>query len=249
MKRLKECGDRGTKKPLAVVDTNIILDTHAVHDWLATYRSRELVMGEAALTEHYVQYRTKRARESMLLAIYLDKVRAVTCSLHNEGIDIMTRCVPPRSVGGPSETVYFTEFSVWFVFETLLPNWTRATFNVHGGQRGSQADLVLIQHAKKHGLPLITNEGNLPGGIVDDGMRKKAKAAGVRPLAPSEFYGNKINEVEEVDRFLERFRAEAPKYLRDRRRRFGDLDHGGEQMAFMYRYYLFIFQRLTTLGL
>jgi hypothetical protein len=80
-------------------------------------------------------------------------------------------------------------------------------------------------------------------------MRKKAKAAGVRPLAPSEFYGNKINEIEEVDRFLERFRAEAPKYLRDRRRRFGHLDHGGEQMAFMYRYYLFIFQRLTTLGL
>lgn len=249
MKGLKECGAKGTKRPVAVVDTNIILDTHAAHDWLATYRSRELVMGGAALDEHHVAYRTKRARESMLLAIYLDKLRAVTCSLHNEGLDIMTKRVPPRNVGGPSEVVFFTEFTVWFVFERVLPNWNRATFNLRGGQRGNQADLVLIEHAKKHRLPLLTNEGNLPGGIVDVGIRKKAKAAGVRPMAPSEFYDTKIDEAAEVDRFFERFRAEAPRYLRERQRRFGDADGGEAQMAFMHRFYLFIFGRLTTLGM
>ena len=75
-------------------------------------------------------------------------------------------------------------------------------------------------------------------------MRKLAKDAGVEVFTPREFYVNKIDETEEIEVFLRRFREGAERYLEARR---GDLgpDKGYEVVSLMDGYYRHILRGET----
>jgi hypothetical protein len=203
---------------LAVLDTNVFIDIHSCHDLKGTFDRLHSSLGDAAIDEPVVEYRLRRARESLLLAMYLNKISATTYSLHNEAVELLMLKAPP-SPGGHAMESDFTTVFVHFVKDYVLPDWSPTMPTEPGSEASNEADRALVAYAKDNGLPLITNEGNTPDGIIDEKMRKLARDAGVAVFAPFEFYDGKINETEEVDAFLARFRHEAPRYLSARNER------------------------------
>jgi len=101
-----------------------------------------------------------------------------------------------------------------------------------GTASGNDADRLLVEIAKEHGLPLITNEGYSMNGIVDEKLRKRAQDAGVQVFTPREFCQGKLDETEEISAFLQRFREQAVRYLEARQRELGP-DKGYEVISLM----------------
>jgi hypothetical protein len=93
-----------------------------------------------------------------------------------------------------------------------------------------------VGFAKEHALPLVTNEGVTQSGIAEEKMRKRARNAGVSVFSPREFYLGKIDEEEEIEAFLTRFRAQVPRYLEARKRELGE-DNVAEVLLWIYGYY------------
>ena len=133
----------------------------------------------------------------------------------------------------------FTNTFLHFVKDYVLPNWNPTMPTEPGTESGNDADRALIEHARVHGVPLITNEGYTPAGIVDDGMRRRARDAGVHVFAPIELYRGRINEAEEIEAFLRRFREQVPRYLEARRREIGE-DNFHRVLEWVYGYYRLI---------
>jgi hypothetical protein len=221
-----------TASPIAVLDTNVFLDVHSCHDLTETYAK----LGPAAINDLSVVYRRARARESLLVAIYFNKIKATTFGLHFEMIELLTGRAPPTPVRGVSFEAEFASVFTWFVKDHVLPDWTPAVPTEPGNERGNGADRVLIATAKEHNVPLITNEGYGQTGIVDEKMRKLAKDSGVRVFAPREFYRGKIDEAVEIARFLQRFDERAPLYLDAHWRKHGH-DKSGELLGIVNGYY------------
>jgi hypothetical protein len=227
----------------AILDTNVFLDIYSCHDVTGTYDNLYLKLGVAALDEQQVVYRRARARESLLLAMFFNKTRATTFGLHNEAIELLVRCAPPsKAGGGPGGALEscYTSFFVHFVRDYVLPDWNHTMPTEPGDAASNAADRLLVETAKLSGLPLITNEGYTPAGIVNERMRKLALDDGVLTFTPREFYQGKIDEAEEAGGFLRRFREQAPGYLEARRNELGP-DKGHEVMSFMDGYFRHIF--------
>lgn len=239
---VQECGDPGTPTPVAVVDTNVIIDTYSYHDFIAALQPRSIVMGEASLDDPYVRYRKQRARDAVVLVMHLSRTKAVTCSYHQEGEQQMLKVVPPRSKGGITEDVVFTEFAVWFIYDRVLDGWMPATFGVRTALKGNKADAFIAAHAKRHGVPLITNEGFRDDmTIVDEGLRLVAKRQGVDVFTPGEYLRHRsVNQSEAIDEFFQSFGDLAPKYLEERKRRYGRQDKGQHVMDHILRYYRYV---------
>jgi hypothetical protein len=108
-----------------------------------------------------------------------------------------------------------------------------------GNEAKNDADKAYIDFAKAHGVPLITNEGYGPSGIVDEKMRKLAKDAGVAVFAPREFCAHKIDEAAEIEGFLRRFKEQAPAYMAAREKELGE-DDISKLLTFIYGYYRMI---------
>jgi len=70
-------------RPVAVVDTNVLLDLHSMHDFRQV---EELVQlhGDAAFDHAKTTYRLARARDALLLGMHLSKNNLTTWSLHSE---------------------------------------------------------------------------------------------------------------------------------------------------------------------
>ncbi len=224
---------------LAVLDTNVFLDIHSCHDLVGTLNARHMEVGDTAVDERVVTYRLARARESVLLAIYLNKIGATTYSLHSEPVEILVRSAPPAPGGTTMESDFTTVF-IHFVKDFILPAWNSTMPTEPDSQAKNEADAALIRYAKENALPLITNEGYTQRGLVDEKMRKLAKDAGVAVYAPREFYAGKINEADEVESFLQRFRDQAPRYLDTRRRLHGRDDQMGKVLGWIIGYYRMI---------
>jgi predicted nucleic acid-binding protein len=236
------CGDPDTPTPVAVVDTNIIVETYSDKDMISAISQRRLVMGSAARDERFVLYRKKRVRDSVIMSMHLAYTAATTCSYHEEPVAMMRRIVPPRDVGGLTERLVFTELAVWFVFDRILSGWTRGTFAKGVFVKGNAADALIVAHAKRHGLPLITNEGYRPDGcIVDEGMREVAVSEGVSVYTPGQF--NALQGVDEslmAALFLNAFEEKLDTYAAERRREYGPEDAGGKSLEGILMYYRYI---------
>jgi len=220
----------------AILDTNVVLDIQSIHDMTAAYER----LGTADLDAPHLVYRRARARESLLLGMYLHTAKATTLSLHSEFIALLTRVAPPTAKGGVSLGVEFTTTFSWFVKDYLLPDWNMNIPTEPGGERGNAADAALVALARQASVPLITNEGYTAAGIVDEKLRKRAKEAGVEVFAPREFYDGKMDETAETEAFLERWASEAPRYLEQHRNEFGR-DKSDELLAIicgLYRHVL-----------
>jgi hypothetical protein len=195
---------------LAVVDTNVILDTHSIHDVMGAY-DRE----HADLDAPDLVFRRARARESLLAMVYLNKIKARTFSLHSELLEQLTKYAPPEATPGTQFESDFTRMFIWFVKDYVLPDWDSRLPREPGGERANGADAALIDAAKELGVPLITNEGFNKDGYGEGKIGKSAAAAGVTWYHPRTFYEGKIDEATESKAFLDRCRAEAPRYLDD----------------------------------
>ena len=218
------------EQPIAVVDTNVMLDVYSCHDLSGQYDKGEDVAGPNAT------YRRARARESLLLAIYLHSIRATTYGLHHEVPRMLTQMVDPES----SKTLEtnFTTLFLHFVKDEVLSgwdarcviDWDKGDANDAGedgfswwdqGLKGDDADDRLLLLAKETQVPLITNEGFGVKGVKNRKLRKRAKAEGVVVFTPEEFYRGKLDEDAETRAFLKSFANRAPRYIEEDERKFG----------------------------
>lgn len=226
------------RPPVAVVDTNVLLDIYSCHDLVRSF-DRAQTMAEGARADPSFAYRLNRARESLLLAEHFHRLMASTCSLNAEPIALMQRCAPPAA-GGLDLRSDFTTFFVHFVREHVLAGWKPMVVN-GADETANRADERLISLAKRYSVPLITNEGFSTIGLSETKLRKSAREEGVVALAPREFYGSQADEDELSEGFLSRFRAAAPPYLADRELTFGK-DEGPRVLEWIYRFYRFVLE-------
>jgi len=207
-------------EPIAVLDTNVVLDLFSWHDFHDHF-GRRVTWASAnnvRLDDPQSRMRMARAREALLLAIYLHKTRAITFSI-SEAERLVIRVSQFDAKGKPlsdDERGYkeaFVKTFLWFVKERLLVGWQDA-MEVTDAE-GNDADDILLAHAKKKSLPLITNEGFTATGVDrKNRMRRKAKKEGVQIVRAADFYHDKMDVEVEAKAFFRRFRAETPKYLK-----------------------------------
>jgi rRNA-processing protein FCF1 len=222
--------------PTVVVDTNVILDVHSCHDVTEAFDKHFPRLKRASMNHKEVTYRLARAKESMLLALYFNKTVTTTYNLHDEPIVLLTSKVPPAPTGGVSWESDFTTYFVHFVKDRVLSKWTIAMPTERGNESKDEADDALIAYALTNNLPLITNEGYRKSGIFDDGMRAKAKQAGVHVFTPKEFCKGKIDETEVIEDFFRRFEVEGHRFLEERRHERGE-DGAPELFDLILGYY------------
>lgn len=196
------------RRVAAIVDTNVILDVFAVSDLLDAY-AKAGGESDAAL------FRRVRARESHLLAWYLHSIGATTFSLPAESTRIMARRAPPDAMN--TFASQHVQLSIYFLSDYVLDRWdSRVEPGSDAGLSGEACDDKLVEMALRHRAPLITNEGYSIRGVSADEPRKlraKASARGVPVFTPRQFWMGKMGE-RATRKFLARFDAQAPKYLR-----------------------------------
>jgi hypothetical protein len=84
-----------TRKVAAVLDTNAFLDVYSCHDVFRDYEALYANMGQAAAADPKCVDR--RARESLLLAIYLHQLRVATVTLQDELLEVPATDEPTLS--------------------------------------------------------------------------------------------------------------------------------------------------------
>src|ERR1019366_6931273 len=99
---------------VAVVDPTVLLDVYSCHELTRTYDK----VREAGVDGAEAVYRRARARESVLLAIHLHRIKARTVSLERELLKTLTRNVDPRT--DQNFETPFTKMMVHFVSQEVL---------------------------------------------------------------------------------------------------------------------------------
>jgi hypothetical protein len=251
-----------TKTIAAVLDTNAFLDVYSCRDVFRDYDALYATMGGAAAEDPRCVYRRARARESLLLAIYLHQLNVATVTLQDELLKELEGAAPPKTLpGAPTsfETV-FTTTVIHFTKDAIIPDWEPGFSNPQPGWEktlppdllnaellvaghkelekptGTRADTFHIACAKHLGVPLITNEGFGEEGYGKGTVIKRAERAGVTGLRPYEFYRGQLDEEKAIDWFLKRFKEEAPKYLDEREKKHG-ADKSREAFTLIYSIY------------
>ncbi len=195
-------------EPIAFVDTNVLLDIFSCHDLAGHY---DRCGADAAASDRAAIYRRARAREGLVLAIYLHQRRARTVSLRSEPMEILQQRVP-SSEGDKFET-HFTVLFVQFVFPTILSGWDVSVMDCDDDCAASKADALLVDSARESGLPVVSNEGHSPTGYAPKFLNKYAMEQGVHVTTPREFLPPDFDVAEATAWFLERVEVEAPRYL------------------------------------
>lgn len=219
------------------MDTNVFLDIHSCHDVTRDFDRLHCEIGDAAVDDPKIVYRRARARESMLFALYLHKSKGTTMSLHHEAIELLLQCAPPARRDAQMEGD-FTRVFAHFTKPFCLRGWNPVVTKEHGEVRRNAADRAHVALAKSRAIPLVTNEGASEDGSIDESklIRVEARAAGVTVLTPRQAIEGLINEQQEIESFLARFRERAPNYLARRGRR----DRMGDVLTWVFGFYRFI---------
>jgi len=185
-----------------------MLEIYSCADLADEYTVNEVADSPAAV------YRRARAREALLLAIYLHEAKVATWSLANETLNHMQRVADPKKLDDPK--THFTYVFVNYVKDEVLPGWKAIlTSPADEGLKGSACDAYLLRVAQHNGVPLVTNEGYSAKGIDDShGLRRQGRDAGARVFTPREYWSGKINPKRAARRFIQAFRKGVPHYLR-----------------------------------
>jgi hypothetical protein len=199
-------GDLEYDKPIAVIDTNVVMDIFGCFHVVRHY-------DDPGITAEHPKsvYRRDRARQALLLAQHLHNIKATTFNIY-EPMTIVVREVDPEV----SDTFehHYTRIFANYVKGHVIPDWVMLQPAQQGEEgKGDKADSALVQYAKDYDVPLISFEGFTPSGI-DPGnkMRRKALGAGVRVLTPSDFYGD-ADEQLLAALFYNGFRNGAKRYI------------------------------------
>ncbi len=239
------------RKPIAVVDTNIMLS-------LMTCVDLALHSEEPGWSAHSARSRADRvkARQATILSWHLHELKAATYTLW-EAIRMTVTKVNAKEGGDP--LTHFTVIWVHCVRERLLPDWmigdpssegpgltlTAGAMAAEveklweGEPTGHAADQLYVNKAKEFGIPLITFEGFRQDGTIDPraGIRVKAKAAGVTAMTPAEFYAGR-DEHQTCTLFLNAFRDQANAFVHESSNP-DPLARAVERVEAVYRYVLF----------
>ncbi len=190
-----------------VIDTCVLLDIYSCHDLGRAYDKHGTDFPDTpALT-----YRRARARESLLLAVYLHRARAVTWNLADESVRKLLEAVPPNE----SDTfeLHYTTVMVNYVRDQVIPCWTALQDTQPETVHGTEADVFAVNRAKELGVPMITNEGYTASGVQETKMRKRAAAAGVPVFTPCEYWTRRIDPDDQARWFLGKYRQRAERYI------------------------------------
>lgn len=188
----------------AIVDTNVILDIFTVNDLVGAYAKRD---------DSESLFRRVRIRESLLLAWYLRSIGATTRSLQNEVTRLMVKRAPPESTTIESR---YPNVMVNFVRPYVLDRWNVLLDDSDAGLVGRQCDDKLLELAKEHSAPLITNEGYSIDGVSSNDpkkLRARGAAKQLRVFTPREFWQGQMGD-RAWRRFLKRFTDAAPKFIK-----------------------------------
>jgi hypothetical protein len=227
---------------VAVVDTNVVMDMRSCADLVQEYERGASDLAAARTPEAI--FRRARVRESMILAWYLHKVGAVTFSLPDESVRILTRMADPSAARDFG--THFTTWFIWFVKDYVLDRWYEGFVpGIDTGLKGSDCDDLLVELCCASHVPLITNEGYTLAGVSASnpkGLRAKALAAGVSVYTPRQFWSGRIGPGSACRQFLKRFDKQARRFLHGFQRGtpvVGTLGH-------MQGYYAHVFFGLTS---
>jgi hypothetical protein len=184
-------------RPIAVIDTNVLVDVLSSHDVLNAY-------GMKMSLDVDMVYRRARARDSLILFEHLHRRKAWTVNLRDEPWNVLSRVGP---VGHLDGRVYV---ATRFLFADLWRDWRRLPPDESPTPEptGTKADRMLVSIAKAYDLPLITNEGHSKTGVIDEGkaIRRFAREDGVDLCTPVEFWHGQIDAIEASYRILTKFR-------------------------------------------
>jgi hypothetical protein len=220
-------------KPIAVLDTNVVLDA------ISCVHLVKHAEGESDPTARSSTFRRQKARECLLLSIYLNSVKATTYSIF-EATRIAVREISPDAHGALETHAMI----IWthYVKDTVLPDWTMISpSNGDDEPVGNAADALLVEKALEFGVPLITHEGvSLDGVNPKSGIRKKANAAGVRVMTARELYGD-MDELLYSALFMQAYGRDAEEHVR----KSAKPEIMRESMLFLQGYYRHILYGIT----
>ncbi len=109
-------------EPVAIVDTNVMLDVLSLHDLDKTYCDDFAKLGPAARDTTRFQYRHERARSSFLMALHFDAIGATTHPAQAE-LERLLYANVPKVAGGEDIRCDFTTFHLHFVKDMVLRSW------------------------------------------------------------------------------------------------------------------------------
>jgi hypothetical protein len=200
----------------AILDTNAFIETATLLDL-----NRAVTDGSDKNTR---LFRWARRRDALLLSIILDHQKIQTFGLH-EAHRKLGDLIEPQDAGVDPDHDFLV-FHLHVVKDRVLTGWEHHVPMPPETVDGTRVDNVLVATAQHNALPLITTEGLTADGIVDRGMRKKAKKAGVPVFTPGEFIAGRCDAAKLAGTFMERLAKERPAEAVRRREKFGDGDNG-----------------------
>jgi hypothetical protein len=207
--------------PVAVLDTNVIVDFLSCHDYLTKLQPALETKGDDAWLDPQVAYRLVRARDALLLAIHFADTGATTFGSHGELSRTLEARVPPApgEDGGKDWLLDYLTQSIHLVMAIVLQGWTHAGPEIPETESSHDADQWHVDQAARRKIPLITNEGLKVDGTVDHKkpIWKKAAAATVDVFTPRGYLTGKLaNEDASFEAFLTRFERVAHDYVKGR---------------------------------
>ena len=163
---LADCLASMSPRVTAVIDTNVLIDIMSIHDIVKGFVEAEKAGAKATAADALrvfqspeLKPRRERARDALLLAIYLHTAGATTFCARGEATRVLTERSPPVGDDGASnESMAYTRLWFEFILERVLPGWSLTW----GGQpetiSGEDVDDALLRFARLGKFPLITNE-------------------------------------------------------------------------------------------
>lgn len=172
---------------VAVVDSNVIIDLHSIHNIVQATRDAK-------------DERFERLRNATLLAMCFHRHRARTYGIR-EAVEVLREKVPPDVV---APETHFTTGVIHFVMDNVVPGWLSEA-DIEHNPRGTPADHFLLEAARKSECPIITCEKKL---------HRVARETGVESFTPAEYWQGRIDKERETRKFLARFRSRAGPFAR-----------------------------------
>ena len=220
-----ECDCPGFQPPfydLSGLDIDCVLDTNAFIETATLYDLNKAVADGSDVAT--IRSRFDRRRDALFLALFLNWRSARSFGLQ-EAHRILESRIPPQQAGQNFDHDFLV-FHLHVVGDRLLTGWQHQVPVPADTAKGTKADNVVLNTARQNGLPLITTEGVTTQGVVDTGLRKKAKALDVRVFSPKQYYSGHCDEMELAEEFMERLAQERPHEIERRRKQFGESDNG-----------------------
>jgi hypothetical protein len=201
--------------PSVVLDTNVL---HAIYSWhdilIATQAVHET--DPAATLEHSkIQFRAQRARTAFILTLLFNERGMSTLVPLNEfGRTLMERAPPEGAEHGARSN--FVRLYLYFIKDHLLPSWSSsADLAADAEKKGNDVDLLCIDWAEEHKIPLISWEGHGPDGFDPSKLIPLESARrGIDLVTPEQFIFREVfDQSAAIQRFANDWNRLAPDYL------------------------------------